>query len=140
MQILLIILNIWKYHLILLTELIRILNKWKLIVMNLQTINVSYMNIILSVYRLILNKAVENNLSEEDMPTKKNEPTVPITAAMVACQNEIPKPKKNEPYDKAKKETFAAAHGQNKERALPARSDSLIKLILFNSSFFNLPN
>jgi hypothetical protein len=59
----LIILNIWKYHLILLTELIRILNKWKLIVMNLQTINVSYMNIILSVYRLILNWLINRSVS-----------------------------------------------------------------------------
>ena len=71
--------------------------------------------------------------ARDEMPTKKNEPIVPITAAIGACQNEIPKPKKNEPYDNAKNETFAAAHGQNKERALPARSDSLMKLMLFNS-------
>jgi hypothetical protein len=73
--------------------------------------------------------------ASDEIPTKKNELIVPITAANVACQNEIPKPKKNEPYDNAKKETFAAAHGQNKELALPPRSDSLIKLMPFNSSF-----
>jgi hypothetical protein len=73
--------------------------------------------------------------ARDEIPTKKNELMVPINAATVACQNEIPKPRKNDPYDNAKKETFAAAQGQNKERALPPRSASLMKLILFNSRF-----
>jgi len=65
---------------------------------------------------------------------------VPISAATFACQKEMPKPRKNDPYDNAKKETFAAAQGQNNERARPPRSASLMKLILFNSRFFNLLN
>jgi hypothetical protein len=35
--------------------------------------------------------------AKELNPTSKNERTVPIIAAKVACQNEIPKPKKNDP-------------------------------------------
>jgi hypothetical protein len=42
-----------------------------------------------------------------------------MMAAKVACLKEIPNPKKKEPYDKARSETFAPAHGQNKERAFP---------------------
>jgi hypothetical protein len=52
----------------------------------------------------------------------------------------MPKPKKNEPYDNAKKETFAAAQGQNKERARPPRSASLMKFMLFNSRFCMMTN
>jgi hypothetical protein len=71
--------------------------------------------------------------ARDEIPTKKKLLSVPITAAKVACQNEIPNPKKNEPYESAKNETFAAAHGQNNDLAEPLRSDSLIKLIPFNS-------
>jgi hypothetical protein len=35
--------------------------------------------------------------ASELTPTKENERTVPIIAAAVACQNEIPNPRKNEP-------------------------------------------
>ena len=62
-------------------------------------------------------------------PTSKNEPTVPITAAQVACQKDMPKPRKNEPYERAKSETFPAAQGQKRERALPWRSCSEMKLV-----------
>jgi hypothetical protein len=66
--------------------------------------------------------------AKDEIPTSKKLPTVPIIAAIVACQKEIPNPKKNAPYESAKKETFAAAHGQNNDRAFPLRSDSEIKL------------
>ena len=55
------------------------------------------------------------------MPTSKKLPTVPIIAAAVACQNEIPNPRKKDPYEIARKETFAAAQGQNNDRAFPYR-------------------
>jgi hypothetical protein len=71
--------------------------------------------------------------AKEDIATSEKLPIVPITAAAVACQKEIPKPRKKDPYDSARKDTFAAAHGQNKERAVPIRSDLSIKLILFDS-------
>ena len=35
--------------------------------------------------------------ARDEIPTKKKLLTVPITAAKVACQNEIPNPKKNKP-------------------------------------------
>jgi len=35
--------------------------------------------------------------AKELTPTSKNERTVPIIAAKVACQNEIPNPRKNDP-------------------------------------------
>jgi hypothetical protein len=73
--------------------------------------------------------------AREEMPTSKKLPTVPIMAAKVACQNEMPNPKKNDPYESAKNETFAAAQGQNRDRASPLRSDSEIKLMPFNSKF-----
>ncbi|CAB4535959.1 unannotated protein [freshwater metagenome] len=60
--------------------------------------------------------------ASELTPTSRNERTVPRMAAMVACQKEIPKPKKNDPYESAKSETFAPHHGQKREDALPARS------------------
>ena len=41
--------------------------------------------------------ALERLPARELSPTKKNEPTVPMIAAAVACLNEIPKPKKNAP-------------------------------------------
>jgi hypothetical protein len=64
--------------------------------------------------------------AKELMPTKRNEPKVPNKAARVACLNEIPKPKKKAPYDKASNETFAPAQGQKSDRALPLRSESLM--------------
>ena len=71
--------------------------------------------------------------ARDEIATNAKLPIVPIRAAAVACQNEIPNPKKNEPYESARNETFAAAHGQNNDLAEPMRSDSLIKLIPFNS-------
>jgi hypothetical protein len=38
--------------------------------------------------------------ASELTPTSKNERTVPRSAASVACQNEIPKPRKKDPYGK----------------------------------------
>jgi hypothetical protein len=52
---------------------------------------------------------------------------------VVACQKDMPKPRKNDPYERARNETLAAAHGQNKDLAEPLRSDSEIKLIPFSS-------
>ena len=79
--------------------------------------------------------------ARELIPTKKKEAIVPIIAANVACQKEIPNPRKNDPYEIAKNETLAAAHGQNKDLAEPLRSDSEIKLIyLFIISESRPPN
>jgi hypothetical protein len=72
--------------------------------------------------------------ASELMPTKKKEAIVPIIAAKVACQKEIPNPRKNDPYESASKETFAAAHGQNSERADPLRSFCAMKLVPLISS------
>ena len=52
-------------------------------------------------------------------PTRINEPTVPIIAAHVACQKEMPNPRKKEPYESARSETFPAAQGQKSDRAVP---------------------
>ena len=41
--------------------------------------------------------ALDRFPARELKPTSRNERTVPIIAAKVACQNEIPKPRKNEP-------------------------------------------
>ena len=41
--------------------------------------------------------ALERLPASELTPTNAKEPTVPTTAAMVACQNEIPKPRKKAP-------------------------------------------
>ena len=59
--------------------------------------------------------------ASELIPTKRNERTVPRSAARVACQNEIPKPRKKEPYESARSETFAPHQGQNKDDAFPER-------------------
>jgi hypothetical protein len=77
--------------------------------------------------------ALERLPASELIPTNKKEPSVPINAAIVACLNEIPKPKKKAPYERANIETFAPAHGQNKDRALPERSDSAMTLRPFTS-------
>jgi len=41
--------------------------------------------------------ALDRFPASELKPTKRNESIVPIKAAAVACQNEIPNPRKNEP-------------------------------------------
>ena len=79
--------------------------------------------------------ALERLPASELTPTNANEPKVPITAAIVACQKEIPKPRKNAPYERASRETFAPAHGQKRSLAFPRRSDSPMKLISFSSGF-----
>ena len=66
--------------------------------------------------------------AREEMPTNRNEPTVPITAAIVACQNEIPKPKKNEPYDNAKKEIYKASRKEIEEVSLKIFENFIRKL------------
>jgi hypothetical protein len=76
--------------------------------------------------------------ASDEMATKEKLPRVPIIAAAVACQKEIPKPRKNDPYERAKNETLAAAHGQNKDLAEPLRSDSEMKLIPFTSMLFEI--
>ena len=77
--------------------------------------------------------AFERLPASELIPTKKKEHMVPIIAAQVACLNEIPNPKKNEPYDRARSETFAPAHGQKSDLAFPLRSDSWIVFGPFSS-------
>jgi hypothetical protein len=72
--------------------------------------------------------------ARELIPTKKKEAIVPIIAAKVACQKEIPNPRKNDPYESASKDTFAAAQGQNSERADPLRSFCEMKLVPLISS------
>ena len=62
-------------------------------------------------------------------PTKIKDPTVPMIAAQVACQKEIPKPRKKEPYERASSETLPAAQGQKSDRAVPWRSLSEMKLV-----------
>jgi hypothetical protein len=76
--------------------------------------------------------------ARDEMATKEKLPKVPIMAAAVACQKDIPKPRKNDPYEIAKNETLAAAHGQNKDLAEPLRSDSEMKLIPFSSMLFEI--
>jgi hypothetical protein len=78
--------------------------------------------------------AFERLPASELIPTNKKEPIVPMKAAIVACLNEIPKPKKKAPYDSANKETLAPAHGQKRDRAFPVRSDSSITFAPFISS------
>ena len=77
--------------------------------------------------------AFERFPARELIPTRKNDPIVPTKAAIVACVNEIPKPKKKAPYESANKETFAPAHGQNSDRAFPERSDSSMTFAPFIS-------
>ena len=72
------------------------------------------------------------------MATREKLPRVPIMAAMVACQKDMPKPRKNDPYERAKNETLAAAHGQNNDLADPLRSFSEMKLIPFTSMLFEI--
>ena len=77
--------------------------------------------------------ALDRLPASEETPTKIKEAITPIMAAQVACQKEIPKPKKKDPYDKAKSETFPAAHGQKRDRGLPERWCSSIMFMPFNS-------
>ena len=76
--------------------------------------------------------------ARDEIATREKLPRVPIIAAVVACQKDMPKPRKNDPYERARNETFAAAHGQNKDLAEPLRSDSEIKLIPFSSMLFEI--
>jgi len=71
--------------------------------------------------------------ARDEIATREKLPRVPIIAAAVACQKDMPNPRKKDPYERAKNETLAAAHGQNKDLAEPLRSDSEIKLIPFSS-------
>jgi len=68
-------------------------------------------------------------------PTSKKESTVPKKAAMVACQNEIPNPRKKAPYERARSETLAPHHGQKSEEALPPLWLSSMIFVPFNSKF-----
>ena len=67
--------------------------------------------------------------ARELKPTTKKDSIVPRIAARVACQKDIPKPRKNAPYESANSETFAPHHGQNRSRALPCRSFSAIRFV-----------
>jgi hypothetical protein len=78
--------------------------------------------------------------ASELKPTKRNESIVPKNAAAVACQNEIPNPRKKEPYERARSETFAPHHGQKSDEAFPERSDSDMTLVPFNSRFKTYSN
>ena len=71
--------------------------------------------------------------ARDEIATREKLPRVPIIAATVACQKVMPNPRKKDPYERAKNETLAAAHGQNKDLAEPLRSDSEMKLIPFTS-------
>src|SRR5690606_17340078 len=57
-------------------------------------------------------------------PHSRNDTTMPMTETIVACQNEMPNPSTNEPYDIPNTDTFAANHGQNRSRGFAVRSDS----------------
>ena len=57
-------------------------------------------------------------------PHSANETTMPTIETIVACQNEMPKPSTNDPYDTPNTETLAANHGQNRSRGFAVRSDS----------------
>ena len=76
--------------------------------------------------------------ARDEIATREKLPSVPIMAAVVACQKDMPNPRKNDQYERARNETFAAAHGQNRDLAEPLRSDSEIKLIPFNSMLFEI--
>jgi hypothetical protein len=76
--------------------------------------------------------------ARELIPTKEKERTVPRTAARVACQKEIPKPRKNDPYESANKETFAPHQGQKSDEALPPRSLSWMTFVPLSSKFIAL--
>ena len=82
--------------------------------------------------------ALDRFPANELKPTNAKERMVPIIAAHVACQNDIPKPRKNAPYESASSETLAPHHGQKSEDALPDRSLSAITLVPFNSKFISL--
>ncbi len=66
-------------------------------------------------------------------PQARNDNTIPMIETISACQNEIPNPSTNDPYESPSTETFAANHGQNKSRGVPLRSSSEITLIPFIS-------
>jgi hypothetical protein len=79
--------------------------------------------------------ALDRFPASELKPTKRNDRIVPIKAAAVACQNEIPNPRKKEPYERARSETFAPHQGQKRDDAFPERSASEMTLVPFNSKF-----
>jgi hypothetical protein len=60
---------------------------------------------------------------------------VPKIAAAVACQKEIPNPRKNDPYESARSETFAPHQGQKSDEALPPRSLSAMTFVPLSSKF-----
>ena len=72
--------------------------------------------------------------ARELTPTSRKERIVPRIAATVACQKEMPKPRKNDPYESARSETFAPHHGQKRFEGLPPRSDSAIVFVPLSSS------
>ena len=82
--------------------------------------------------------ALERLPAMELTPTKIKDPTVPMIAAQVACQKEMPNPKKNEPYERARSETLPAAQGQKSDRAVPCRSPSEMKLVPWGSIEFRI--
>ncbi len=57
-------------------------------------------------------------------PQSRNDTTMPMIDTIVACQNEMPKPSTNDPYDMPNTDTFAANHGQKRSRGFAVRSDS----------------
>lgn len=57
-------------------------------------------------------------------PHNRNDTTMPMIDTSVACQNEMPKPSTNDPYDMPNTDTFAANQGQNRSRGFAFRSDS----------------
>jgi hypothetical protein len=57
--------------------------------------------------------------ARDEIATKEKLPRVHTNncSCPVACQKDMPKPRKKDPYERAKNETLAAAHGQNKDLA-----------------------
>ncbi len=45
-------------------------------------------------------------------PQSRKDTTMPMTETSVACQNEMPKPRTNEPYDMPNTDTFAATRAR----------------------------
>src|SRR3954451_4097383 len=62
-------------------------------------------------------------------PQSRNDTTMPTTPAMTACQKEMPKPSRNEPYARPKTLTLAPNQGQNSCRGVPLRSSSAMTLM-----------
>src|SRR3954470_10931191 len=62
-------------------------------------------------------------------PQSRNDTTMPMTPAIRACQKEMPKNSRNEPYARPKTLTLAPNQGQNSCRGVPLRSASLMTLM-----------